>query len=185
MKSITLALLLLSSAMSNAAVYEQTNNQNSIMYSDTPHGDSKPINPSEGSSLISAPLPQLNSTITKIENKNKPANQLYKTFAIISPKDQASTQGQADIPVRIKIEPELRKGDMIQILVDGKSFGSAAANLNPALNGVERGARQLSAVVIDANQQIIQQSNTLTLNVHRTSRQTSPAFAPPPSPLPK
>ncbi len=182
MKYIIFALLVLSSAMSNAVVYEQTTNPNTIMYTDTPLADSKLINPSEASSSISAPKPQTNSI--SIKNEVTPPTPLYKTFAIISPMDQGSTQGQSDIPVRIKIDPGLRKGDMIQIFVDGKPIGNAAANLNPSLNGVERGARQLYAVVIDANQQIIQQSNTLTLNVHRTSTQTSPAFAQPPSPPP-
>lgn len=181
MKCIMMALLLLCAAIANAAVYEQENNQGGISYSDTPLIDSKPINPPETTNSI----PVLQTEMNGDSRDNESLNQAYKTFVIISPKDQETTQGQSDIPVNIKLEPELRVGDKIQIMIDNKPFGKPSTDLTIYLNELSRGIHQLSAAIIDGNQHILQQTPPFTLNVHRTSSVLSPAFIKPPPPLPK
>ncbi len=71
-------------------------------------------------------------------------------------------------------------------MIDGKPFRAATTDLNPFLTHVDRGLHQLSAILLDTNQGIIKQSNALTIYIHHTSNQISPAFIkPPPPPPPK
>lgn len=181
MKVLVLTLLFCS-VLSASQIYEQQDDQGTILYSDTPQRNSKPINPLETTNTISVPSPQPEMDV--IQKADESTRQIYKIFLIISPKDQETTQGSSDIPVQLKLEPELRTGDKIQLMIDGKSFGEPTTVLNPVLHNVDRGDHQLSAIILDANQGIVKMSNSLTLYIHHTSNQLSPAFKQPPPPRP-
>ncbi len=177
MRYIIVTLILLTGAISNAGVYEEDTSQGGVLYTDTPSPNAKPVDSSDETSSISGPPPEARKEGSAKEDQIV-ANQMYKTFVIVSPKDHDTTQGQSPIPVKMKLEPALHEGDTIQIMIDGKPFGPATTDLNPSLSEVARGVHQLSAVILDARQAIIKQSNSLTLYVHRTSAQTSPALRP-------
>lgn len=183
MKVFIVTLLLVCSAASGEQVYEQKNDQGTVIYSDAPLNDSKPVNLNETTNTISVPPPQTEMGVIKKDNES--INSIYKTFLIISPKDQETTQGQSDIPVKLKLEPELRAGDKIQLMIDGAPYGAPTTVLNPFLHNVDRGSHQLSAVILDANRSIVKQSNLLTIYIHHTSNQLAPAFKTPPPPPPK
>lgn len=174
MKYIVMAMLLIASMMCHGSTYMNENN-NSVIYSDEPMGSSKQINTEDANTISTQPV---SSRESAVKDSGEPVSAVYSMFAITSPVDQETIQNQPEISVKMKLQPQLHEGDKIQLLVDGKPFGAAMPDLNQSLKLLERDTYQISAVIVDANHMVKQQSNTVTIYVHRASAQTSPAFAP-------
>jgi hypothetical protein len=68
----------------------------------------------------------------------------------------------------------LQSGDKVQLMVDNKPAGEAVAGTSGILPWIERGAHQVSAVIIDANQKVIKSSNSITIYIQRAGM-NSPA----------
>jgi hypothetical protein len=177
--SILLSIFLLSSPC-YAAIYMQKDSNGNITYSDTPL---------ENAQIVETPEPKETSTsvqrspITNIDEKNigesetTPAQEvraLYTTFDIISPKDQENIQNQPTLPVDIKLEPELKSGDKIQLLLDNKIIGNASTSTHIMLGQLERGTHQLSAIILDSNQKVVQKSTPITIYVNRVNANFKP-----------
>lgn len=175
-KTVMVILLSVGALIGHAGIYESDSNQGTVTYTDTPTPDSKPVDVSGTGSTISAPPVTQSAGNSGITVNEKASAGMYSTFMIVSPQDQQNTQGQSPIPVKIRLEPALKTGNKIQLFIDGQAFGAPFAGLDSALSGVKRGEHQLSAAIVDANNAIVQQSNSLTLHVHHTSTVTSPAM---------
>ncbi|OGT45436.1 MAG: hypothetical protein A3E83_00405 [Gammaproteobacteria bacterium RIFCSPHIGHO2_12_FULL_41_20] len=175
-----LILFMLNIAVCHAAIYMQTNKDGSVTYSDTATTHSSPVVITNSGGSISTPLFVHDSSVEKKTETTQttvtaPVKQSYKIFEILSPKDQETIQNQPEITVMMKLDPKLQSGDKIQLVLDGKLVGDAAASTQILLSILERGVHQLSAIIIDENKRIILQSNTITIYVHRNSVITSPA----------
>jgi hypothetical protein len=167
MKYLLSFLLIFYTAYCTASVYQQTDDSGTAVYSDIPLSPtSKQVdlsNTTEGQ-ISSSP----SATPTK-DVPSKPAKKEYITFAISSPTDQQTIQNEPVITVKFKVEPELQKGDMIQVFLDGTPQGKPTASTTVNLDLVQRGQHQLSATLMDANQATLKQSNLVTIFVHRAS----------------
>lgn len=166
-------VLWLSPVICTAAIYQQTDKNGNTVYSDTPlnHNAEKVILPSisevrssSGQANTSVSMIQPQTPFSTKESIKKP----YIVFSITSPENETTFHNQPVIPVIIKLEPELQKGDKIQLVLDGAPQGPAVASTTLALLQVNRGTHQLSATLLD-NNQAIKQSNTITLYIHHTS----------------
>ncbi len=156
-----------------AALYMQQDKNGNITYSDMPLNNSKEIEVPNVSSTTSVP-PSSSSTTGAKQSSAIDKNAHYKTFVIVSPKDNETIQNQPTLPVLLKINPALRPGDKILLLVDGKPWGNPQANTYLQAENIERGTHQLSAVLIDKDQVVLQQSNTITIFNHRASANFNP-----------
>lgn len=174
--------------LASAAIYKQLDQSGQVVFSDTP------INPNatviQPSPLEGYTTTETIKTITTTVPKNAvktPAKAIdqqdadktilkeieqipYKTFLIVSPKDQETIQNQpVSIPVDIVVEPKLAQDNKIQLYLDGKPAGPPAATTHFELPNVERNIHQVHAEIIDGNQRSIKQSNNITIYVHRAS----------------
>lgn len=154
-----------------AAIYQQTNANGTVTYSDIPlNSSAKQVDMSSGNKITStATNPNTAPTKPNIAPALPTTSTQYTLFNIASPADQASIQNQVTIPVTIAIKPDLQPGDKIQLYLDGKAKGAAAASTQFQLSEIDRGTHQLSAAIINSNQQIIKQTNTITFYNHRAS----------------
>lgn len=177
MKRVLLSLILLYTCISFASIYMEQQKSGSITYSDTPSASSKQI----GLPASTNTAPSFQSTPVPIKPTSAPATAstetttAYTTFQITSPKDQESLQNQTGIAVEIKIDPELKKGDKIQLLLDNKLVGTPQASTHLSISLPDRGTHQIYAVVIDPTEKILQQSNTVTIYYHRVNTNFKPA----------
>lgn len=190
MRMIFLFILIsFASFVCHGAVYMEKDKFGNITYSDTPLPNGTKIDvpevtqeTSEGSNVTS-----VTTTTSTEENAVVAENILvhkdYVVFLIQSPVDQATIQNQATIPVDIKIDPPLQEGDKILLLLDNKPYGAPAASTRFELADVERGTHQLSAVLLDANQRVIKESNSVIIYVHRVTL-NSPTRIQAPKPIP-
>jgi len=183
MRYVVLLLLIFHAAISYADIYMQTDKNGNITYSDVPLSNSqKIILPDINSSNSNLQTVPDTTPVDTLEKNTVPVTvetaveQPYTEFAILSPKDQETIQNQPTISVKIALKPALRPGDTIQLLLDGKMTGPQMASTSLGLTLLERGTHQLSAIVLNANQQVLQQTNPITIYVQRANVNTSPAF---------
>ncbi|OGT50950.1 MAG: hypothetical protein A3F17_08165 [Gammaproteobacteria bacterium RIFCSPHIGHO2_12_FULL_41_15] len=90
----------------------------------------------------------------------------YTTFALTAPEEQQTFQNQRTIPVVLTVDPALRTGDKIQLLVDGEPYGDPQAQTGLTLQNLPRGTHAIQATLLDKTGQPIKTSNAATIYVH-------------------
>ena len=175
-----------------AAVYKGVDANGNVTYSDTPSNGAIEIAPSAVNEVPSTlegeakgvpaksneasqdqkNLPMLDKTketvLTPETNTSAQAKN-YALFAIEKPRDQETIQNQPTFTVEMKIDPVLKPGDKIQLILDGKPVGQPEANMQIDLVNVSRGTHHLYAVLIDERNTVVRRSNEITIFVHRAS----------------
>ncbi len=95
----------------------------------------------------------------------------YNGITVTSPAQEASFHSnEGNVPLTFTIEPSLRAGDSVRVMVDGsaRALGVGADGLGQ-LAGLERGAHTLVVEVLDANRKTLLASAPVTFFVHKTS----------------
>ena len=167
MKYLLLFLFLITFLVAGAAtVYTKIENNGDIVYSDTPVSNGKTMEIQETISTVSTPQNTVQKDNSQQELQKNPKKDVYSKFLIISPKNQETFQNQREAVIEINLQPELQLGDKIQLVVDGTLYGSPSLSLLQKLGQLDRGMHQIAAAIIRGDQQIIQQSNTVTIYIH-------------------
>jgi hypothetical protein len=171
MKYRLITILMLIASLNHAAtVYQQTDDNNNTTYSDTPAKNAKVIEIPQENSISSIPKTILtkptSGTSTKIsEEPAAEERKPYTSFKITDPYDNQTFQNQRQIPVQVTIEPELQKGDTVQLYLDGNPNGQAVEGSALQLKQVDRGTHTISAVIFDKNKTIVRSTNTITVYI--------------------
>jgi hypothetical protein len=145
-RAVACATLLLFTHTVTAQVYKTVDAEGRVIYTDRP---------SPGAEQV--PLGQVNS-MPKAEPTAPPARAKptaggppYTSIAILEPADGATvTNPGGNFSVQFALEPALRDGDTLQLLVDGQSAGTISGS-NVQLEGVLRGEHTLELIVIDSS----------------------------------
>jgi hypothetical protein len=186
MKIKLFILLLIISTLSFADVYQNTDENGNISYSDIPSNDqSKRLSNSEISQsstvVTTSSNPEPNSTGESINNNpgsntadNKAIKKPYVQFAITSPANETTIQNQSTIPIDVNVDPPLQEGDKIQILLDGIPWGAPNSTTHFEFPQPDRGVHIISAKLIDKNQITLKQSNAVRIYIHRAHIPTQP-----------
>lgn len=89
----------------------------------------------------------------------------YERFAIVNPvngENIRSNTGSLDI--ELALQPALQEGHGIVLYVDGKQIGQTTASLIK-LNDIERGEHTLFAIVHDADNKVLTNTETVKVNI--------------------
>lgn len=190
MKYSVFIIILCMSFISHAAIFIQQDKNGNTIYSDTPldsnakrlkmpTGNSLPSQTPESVPMTTHITPQVTET-TSLGSEN--ARQDYTSFVIVSPKDQENIQNLQVIPVEVKTVPDLLEGDKVLLLLDGNPWGSPLPTTQLQMENVERGQHSLAAAIVDKDQKVVKQTNTITIYVHRPTLNSPTRQAPPPPP---
>lgn len=178
-KLILLAALITSTAY--AAVYMQEGPNGEIIYSDTPAKNAKKINIPTGNTITTrqAKEPTTESSTEGVSDAAEDTQQAapagnYNVFEIISPKNGETITNQPNIGVQMKIEPNLAPTDKVQLMLDDSPVGTATSSPYQELGLVNRGTHTLYAVIIGPQNNIIKQTESITIYVQRTTKILSP-----------
>jgi hypothetical protein len=169
----TLACLLLILALPvSAQIYKYTDaNGNTVFTNQPPEGtkaesvDLKPINTT---TPAATPAPSAEPRLSEM-----PQNPYQVLELRDLPSEEALRANNGTFSVGVSIEPRLGPGHNLQLILDGKPYGSASNVPRLQLNEVDRGEHSLAVAVVQG-EQIIQQSDTRTFTVQRVST-NSPA----------
>ena len=84
------------------------------------------------------------------------------------PEDQGTVRDNSgNMQVTVVVQPTLKEGDKIALLIDGKPVGQPQAATNFMLNAVERGQHTLEADVLGSTGQVLLKSKTITFFMHQ------------------
>lgn len=149
-----------------ATVYTHTESDGNVSYSDTPLNNSKMLIVPEGNKTSLPFSTQAKPTATSSTSTLGTADKKsYTIFSITTPTDQTTFQNQREIPVVIQVEPKLQEGDKIQLFIDGNKYGNPAESTSLTTGQLDRGSHTLSAAIVDNNNVILKQTNTITIYV--------------------
>ena len=93
----------------------------------------------------------------------------YSEFRITRPGDGEGIRNNAgSVNVDLKLQPALRSGDEIHLLLDGQSIGGGKSTAI-TLTDMERGTHSIQAMVKNSAGQVVARSNSVTFTLQRTS----------------
>ena len=93
----------------------------------------------------------------------------YSEFRITRPGDDEGIRSNAgSVNVDLKLEPALRAGDKIHLILDGQSVGGGRSTAI-TLTDMERGTHSIQAVVKNSDGKVVARSNSVTFTLQRTS----------------
>lgn len=185
MRTLLFTLMCISAAAAVAAatsgspVYKWVDENGVTHYSDQPHPGAQKIQ------LQSAQTYKAQGQrAATVVPRNRPAGaQPYTTCVVSRPTSQEMFQNTQTVPASVHVEPDLRAGDRISVLLDGTPVQSdIPADSEFALNSVYRGAHSLAVKVEDSTGAVVCQSASVAFNVRQSSvlAPNSPLAAPPP-----
>ncbi len=126
------------------------------------------LGPAQG---FSAPARSTRAASAVIESSEPTAAEAgYRAVRILSPTEQQTfwnTGGSVNVPVTI--EPALRPGHRIDIVLDGRRRNLDSAGTQLVLSEVFRGVHTIEAIVLDTSGAEVARSGTITFMVQQTS----------------
>lgn len=161
-------LLLLISLPVAAQIYKYTDANGNTAYSNQPPDGIKaetvelpPLNSIEPA----APRPESVQSTPTAEPEQPQAP--YGTLELTDlPTDEALRANNGTFTIGVRIQPRLRSGHLMQLLVDGNPYGQPTNIPRFQVINIDRGEHSFAVAVQDA-QGVLQQSPTLTLTVQR------------------
>jgi hypothetical protein len=156
--TIGLAALTLSAHALSATVYKWIDSNGVVHYSDQPEpGAQKIVTQTPDESLHSRAAAVPTGTTAKQRNQSRgqaadPRSAFdYTAFSIEMPMPEQNFT-DAIVPVRVRLEPYLRQGQVMSLYLDGKLVENQPQNaLDFTLTDVPRGAHALVATVMDTD----------------------------------
>jgi hypothetical protein len=152
-----------------AAIYQTTDEQGNVVFSDAPSSGSKPVDlpplPTYSAPKYRAPEPAQ-------DGSGEAGAKGYSSLRIQQPEPDATIRDNTGaVAVTVAIEPKLNQaaGHRLQFLLDGQPVGDPATQTSTTLPNVDRGAHQVQAVVVDASGNELKRSETVNFYLHRQS----------------
>ena len=83
------------------------------------------------------------------------------------PDDEAVRTNNGSFTVQVQISPELASQHRLQLVVDGKPYGTASSSSSVSVENLERGEHRLAVQVLIDNNKVMQSSAEQTISVQR------------------
>ena len=145
-------------------IYRSIGPDGSIVFSDVPTKGAEEVDLSQPTVLDAPPPP----TFVYSREKEEPVD-VYQMLAITSPaNDEAVRENAGNVTVNVAMQPSLRPGDQVVLLLDGREV-AAGAQATFMLENVDRGTHQLRAVVRARDGSILKNSQAITFHLLRHS----------------
>ena len=164
---LTLSLVLATGTAQAQKIYKVVQPDGTILFTDSPSpGDDAEqvdVGPLNSAPALASPADAFDDSAA-VE-----AEVGYSAFRITSPgNDEAIRGNTGSVNVDLSLEPSLRSGDNIDLLLDGQSIGGGKSTAI-TLTEMDRGTHSVQALVKNSAGQVVARSNTVTFTVQRTS----------------
>lgn len=166
MRLITACLLCALALPAAAQIYKYTDaDGNTVFTNQAPQGqNAEEVN-----------LPPTNTVVVQPPSQPAPspkpaaAQSAYSVLQLTDiPSDEAMRANNGTFSVGVKLEPRLKPGHLLRLLLDGQPYGQPSNVPRLQLVNLDRGEHSLAVEVLSGDQQI-QQSATVTFTVQRIS----------------
>ncbi|MDX1433895.1 MAG: DUF4124 domain-containing protein [Gammaproteobacteria bacterium] len=181
--ALLIALALASGAAQAEKVYKVIQPDGTVEFTDDPR---------PGETATEVKVEPLNTTPplatpaqeAGLESSTTSSGQTYSEFRITSPDDNAALRvNNGNVDVDLALEPPLRSGDTIDIMLNGTVVGGGKQTAI-TLSNVDRGSHTVQAVVKNGAGEVVARSNTVSFSLQRRSAILQPSPPPPRVPPP-
>jgi 2-oxoglutarate dehydrogenase complex dehydrogenase (E1) component-like enzyme len=163
----TLMLVAVSAMASTTPIYKWVDENGVTHYSDQPHPGAQKIQVQEAQTYKAAVGPRTPSAPPPRARSSAPA---YSACVVSRPTSEEMFQNTQTIPASVHVEPNLRPGDRVSVLLDGAPVMSdVQMDSEFALNSVYRGAHSLAVKIEDSAGAVVCQSASVPFNVRQAS----------------
>ncbi|CAD5110502.1 DUF4124 domain-containing protein [Zestomonas carbonaria] len=182
MRLLAACLILALALPASAQIYKYTDAKGNTVFTDQPP---------EGVQSETLDLPPANtvqmqppSPIAKDREQDRQTAQApYRVLRLINlPSEEALRANNGTFSVDVELQPQLRSGHSLRLLLDGKPYGTPSTVPRLQVVNVDRGEHSLAVEVLSGDTSL-QQSETHTFTVQRVHT-GSPALRPQPQPRP-
>ena len=166
---LALLLCLVPTLVSAGVVYKYIDKQGNTVYTDQPRQGAQRVDLPEPSTYSPPKLPPRVTTTAK-PGKDSVAP-VYSLLTLTSPEPDASIwDNTGDLLVVYTLEPALKTkiGHRMVVLVNGEALAPVNGT-RVELKNVDRGTHQLQARIIDADGEVLIESQTAAVTLHRQS----------------
>ncbi|WP_454780937.1 DUF4124 domain-containing protein [Legionella sp. WA2022007384] len=180
---VSLSLMMVICASYAAQIYRWTDSQGNVHFSDTPHPGAETVIIPDSQSF-SSPTPSTSKTPAQEPEQENHSDTVklkhsYTNIEIAEPASGATIRNnEGFVMVTVQIEPDLQRGDQLQLLYDGDPLGEPQTNLVFEIKGMYRGSHTLAVQVMDAEGNVIDKSEPITIYVFRPRVGMVPGTAP-------
>jgi len=162
-----IAFLILLPVAGFAAIYQWTDKQGNLHFSDKPHRGAKRIKLSP-TQIYHTPKGTTENNANKQGRADKLRVREYQTVAISQPENSATIRNnQGYVAVSVDLEPALMNGDRVVIILDGMAVGKPHTNVHFSLSGINRGTHTLIVKIIDEAGVTIAESESIVFHMRR------------------
>lgn len=174
---LLITFCLLTPLLSAETVYRQVDAEGNITFSDQATPGAEAITLRKAQTIAPPPVGAFRSE--PVGKQKAPAG--YDRLAIISPRHDETIVGaaQGNFNVQVDLKPALRAGDSLVLLLNGER-AQRARTTRFTFSNLHRGTHTLQVAVSNAEDKVIQRSETVTVHVKRTAN-LDPALAPDPN----
>ena len=153
-------IILLSSSSLYAEIYKWTDDKGTVHFSDKSVPGAIAVELKE-SRVVSSPKIS-SADISNDDSKAFKKELRYKHLRFIRPKDKETNRdAEGRVSVNIGLEPDLKSGDKIQLLVDGSPYERIISSNNFTIKGLTRGLHTLIAEVINDKGVVVKTSDPI------------------------
>ncbi len=152
----------------DAGVYKWTDESGQVHYTDQYQEGSEAVDLPEPSVYTPAPVPGLIQP-PAAEAEADPTGD-YDVLEVAAPvQDETIRSNEGKVTVSLRVEPTLRQGDMIEVILDGEKRGELRS-AGGTLSGVNRGTHSLQVRVVNASGQELISSQPVNFHLRRESK---------------
>lgn len=165
-KYIGSLLMCFTATLAAAQIYQWTDRNGEMHFSDTPQKGAKRINLPP---VQTFPAPQVVTPVDNSDTQEEKKKNTYKSISIIEPANESTSRdNQGRVPVLVETSPPLKPGDKIQILLDGKPIGKPQDSTSFLLSNVLRGEHTITAAIVnEAGDSLLKSKEPILLFMHR------------------
>jgi len=160
-----------------ATVYRWVDEDGVVHYSDTPHTNAEKVQVESAQTYKSTGVPASSGK----PSTPAPVPEAYQSCSIAQPTNDQTLMNVQSVTIVVHMDPALRAGDQIVILVDGQPVQGASPTSPTYTMPVDRGTHTAMATVKSSGGLLLCQSPGVTFHVQQPSL-LSPINRPRPTP---
>jgi len=160
-------MCIFAAAASAATIYKWIDENGVTHYSDQPHAGAQKI---QVQAVQTYKAPAQQRTSPNLPRTSAPAGPPYSACVVSRPTSEEMFVNTQTVPASVHVEPGLRPGDRVAVLLDGKPVAAEIPLDSPfTLTSVYRGAHSLAVRIEDGTGAIVCQSASVPFNVRQPS----------------
>lgn len=168
-KTLFAAILLVVFAPAGAEIYKHVGSNGEIIYSDRPEEGGEPVK-LPGINSYTGSRGTQNRAGTNAVAREKAANGPYRSVRILQPsQDQTVQHNGGKVNVSLLLEPALRPGNGIRIIVNGFPKPEIINTTQFILADMNRGTNTLQIQVVGSNGDVLGESESVSFNIFQPS----------------